>query len=111
AMFRSENVGAAFHLYAQMFGASLDAPSAFEMREPVLMLFCAFSIIYLMPNAVELMRRYRPAMMTYENESYGFAFLRSIWRPSWGWAAFAAILTISSLHYVSRQPPFLYQGF
>ncbi|ASP92075.1 MBOAT family O-acyltransferase [Sinorhizobium meliloti] len=111
AMFRSESVGAAFHLYAQMFGASLDAPSAFEMREPVLMLFCAFSIIYLMPNAVELMRRYRPAMMTYENESYGFAFLRSIWRPSWGWAAFAAILTISSLHYVSRQPPFLYQGF
>jgi hypothetical protein len=52
-----------------------------------------------------------PAMMTYENESYGFAFLRNIWRPSWGWAAFAAILTISSLHYVSRQPPFLYQDF
>ena len=111
AMFRSESLGAAFHLYAQMFGASLGAPSAFEMREPVLMLFCAFSIIYLLPNGVELMRRYNPGIMTYDNESYGFALLRNIWRPSWAWATFAAILTVSSLHYVSRQPPFLYQGF
>ena len=110
-MFRSESVGAAFHLYAQMFGASPGVPSAFDMREPVFMLLCAFSIIYLLPNVVELMRRYRPAIMTYENDSYGLAFLRNIWRPSWTWAAFAAILTIPSLHYVSRQPPFLYQGF
>ena len=57
SMFRSESVGAAFHLYAQMFGASPGAPSTFEMREPVFMLLCAFSIIYLMPNAVELLRR------------------------------------------------------
>lgn len=111
SMFRSESVGAAFHLYAQMFGASPGAPSTFEMREPVFMLLCAFSIIYLMPNAVELLRRYRPAIMTYENESYGFPFLRNLWRPSWAWASFAGVLVISSLVYVGRQPPFLYQGF
>jgi hypothetical protein len=110
-MFRSESVGAAFHLYAQMLGASPRVPSTFDMGEPVLMLIVAFSIIFLMPNGVEMLRRYRPAIMTYENESYGFAFLRKIWRPSWAWATFGAALTISSLFYVSRQPPFLYQGF
>ncbi len=111
SMFRSESVGAALHLYAQMFGASPGAPSTFEMREPVFILLCAFSIIYFMPNGVELLRRYRPAIMTYENESYGFTFLRSLWRPSWAWAMFAGVLTVSSLFYVGRQPPFLYQGF
>lgn len=111
AMFRSESVAAGFHLYAQMFGASPSAPSAFEMREPVLTLMFAFSIIYLCPNSVELMRRYRPAIMTYQNESYGLAFPRRLWRPGWAQAAFLAVLISSSLYYVARQPPFLYQGF
>ncbi len=110
-MFRSETIGAAFHLYAQMFAASIEAPSAFALRNPLVMLLFAFSIVYLLPNGVELMRRYRPAIMTYENVSYGFVFLRNIWKPSWAWAAFAAVLTVSSLHFVSRQPPFLYEGF
>jgi alginate O-acetyltransferase complex protein AlgI len=111
SMFRADSLGAAFHLYAQMFGASPGAPSTFEMREPVFMLLCAFSIIYGMPNGVELLRRYRPAIMTYDNESYGFQFLRILWRPSWTWATFAGVLALSSMFYVSRQPPFLYQGF
>ena len=111
AMFRSESVSGGFHLFSQMFGTSFDAPSAFNMRWPVIMLACAFSIIYFCPNSVELMRRYRPAIMTYDNESYGPAFLRRLWRPGWVQASYMAILVIASLYYVSRQPPFLYQGF
>jgi len=111
AMFRSESVGGGFHLYAQMFGASFDAPSAFNMRFPVMMLFAAFSIIYFCPNSVEIMRRYRPAIMTYDNKSYGPAFLRRLWRPGWVQAGYLSILVLASLYYVSRQPPFLYQGF
>ena len=49
--------------------------------------------------------------MTYDNESYGPAFLRRLWRPGWVQASYMAILVIASLYYVSRQPPFLYQGF
>ena len=111
AMFRSESVGAGFHLYTQMFGMAFDTPSAFDMRHPVMMLCFAFFIIYCCPNAVELMRKYRPAIMTYQNESYGPAFLRGIWRPSRISAAFIIALVFASLYYVSRQPPFLYQGF
>ena len=111
AMFRSESVAGGFHLYSQMFGTSFDAPSAFNMRFPVMMLAAAFSIIYLCPNSVELMRRYRPAIMTYDNKSYGPAFLRGLWRPGWVQAIYISILVIASLYYVSRQPPFLYQGF
>ncbi|WP_336961464.1 MBOAT family protein [Sphingobium aquiterrae] len=111
AMFRSESVGGAFHLYAQMFGASPETPSAFDMQQPVLILAAAFFIIYACPNSVELMRRYRPAIMTYDNQSYGLAFLRGRWRPGWGQAGLVTVLVFSSLYYVSRQPPFLYQGF
>jgi hypothetical protein len=111
AMFRSESVGAGFHLYSQMFGTAFDTPSAFNMRHPVMMLGFAFSIIYFCPNAVELMSKYRPAIMTYHNKSYGFAFLRGIWRPGKIAAVFIAVLVITSLYFVSRQPPFLYQGF
>jgi hypothetical protein len=94
-----------------MFGAASWAPPSFELPYPLLMVSCAFSIIYLLPNSVELMGRFRPAIMTYENQSYGPAFMRNTWRPTWGWAAFAAGLTVASLYYISRQPPFLYQGF
>jgi hypothetical protein len=94
-----------------MFGTSFDAPSAFNMRAPVVTLAVAFSIIYLCPNSVELMRRYRPAIMTYDNKSYGPAFLRELWRPGWIQAAAISGLVLASLYYVSRQPPFLYQGF
>jgi D-alanyl-lipoteichoic acid acyltransferase DltB (MBOAT superfamily) len=111
AMFRSESVGAGFHLYAQMFGGAFDTPSAFDMRHPVMMLCFAFFIIYFCPNAVELMSKYRPAIMTYHNKSYGLAFLRGIWRPGKVAAIFITVLVLASLYYVSRQPPFLYQGF
>lgn len=111
AMFRSDSVAGAFHLYAQMLGASPGTPPAFDMRQPVMMLAVAFFIIYACPNSVELMRRYRPAIMTYDNESYGPARLRGLWRPGWVQAALVAALVFSSLYFVSRQPPFLYQGF
>lgn len=111
AMFRSESVSGGFHLFSQMFGTSFDAPSVFDMRFPVMMLGAAFFIIYFCPNSVELMRRYRPAIMTYDNESYGPAFLRRLWRPGWAQASYLSILVLASLYYVSRQPPFLYQGF
>ena len=111
AMFRSESVSGGFHLYSQMFGLSFDARSLFDMREPVMMLMVAFSIIYLCPNSVELMRRYRPAIMTYENKSYGLELLRGLWRPGWAQASYVCVLVLASLYYVSRQPPFLYQGF
>ncbi|QFS83114.1 Peptidoglycan O-acetyltransferase [Roseivivax sp. THAF40] len=111
AMFRSESVHGGFHLFSQMFGTSVDARSLFDMREPVMMLAGAFFIIYCCPNSVELMRRYRPAIMTYDNKSYGPAFLVRLWRPGWVQASYLSVLVIASLYYVSRQPPFLYQGF
>ena len=111
AMFRSESVSGGFHLFTQMFGTSFDAPSIFNMRFPVMMLAAAFFIIYFCPNSVELMRRYRPAIMTYDNKSYGPAFMVRIWRPGWLQASYFSVLVLASLYYVSRQPPFLYQGF
>tara|TARA_A100001391_G_scaffold48774_4_gene29046 strand:- start:36163 stop:37731 length:1569 start_codon:yes stop_codon:yes gene_type:complete len=111
AMFRAESVSGGFHLYSQMFGFAFDARSLFNMREPVMTLMAAFFIIYCCPNSVELMRKYRPAIMTYENKSYGLSILRGLWRPGWVQASYISILVIASLYYVSRQPPFLYQGF
>lgn len=108
AIFRSDSVSAFGHLLKELvrfdFAALRTVPLAFS----AVMLSSAFAVIYLLPNGVELLRRYRPGIMTYENESYGPPIL---WRPNWRWALFWLGLVLASLYYVSRQPPFLYMGF
>lgn len=108
AIFRSTSVPAFYHLLHEMFRFDFGVPRSVPIAYSGIMLSIAFAVVYLLPNAVELMRRYRPGIMTYDNESYGLAIR---WRPTWRWAIFWLLLVLGSLYYVSRQPPFLYMGF
>ncbi|OYW52451.1 MAG: hypothetical protein B7Y80_18665 [Hyphomicrobium sp. 32-62-53] len=109
ALFRSENVTAYWHLLTQLAGAS-DVPPAIGLRYPSAILAAAMMIIYALPNSAELLSRYRPGIRCYDNESYGARWpLR--WRPTLPWAILLLSSTLMCLYYVSRQPPFLYQGF
>lgn len=118
ALFRSENLTAYGHLLSQMTPATLDVPRAGSALRGILMLLPPFAIIYFLPNSVELLRKWRPGLMTYEHPleptspglwRRGFEALS--WRPDWVWSVVWLTLVISSLYFVARQPPFLYQGF
>jgi len=121
ALFRSESLEAAARLYAQLFSFDFGlARPATDLRESivlardgsfvVLKLIGAFAVIHLLPNSMELMRRWRPGIMTYQNKSYGGIF-RLQWRPTWAWACFWLFLVATSLYFVSRQTPFIYMEF
>ena len=94
-----------------LFVFDLSIPGAVAPYEAALMLAVAYGIIYFLPNSVELMRRWRPGLPTYENPTLAVRWLLPAWRPTWPWALFAGGLMIWGLYYVARQPPFLYQGF
>ncbi|MGE5563989.1 MAG: MBOAT family O-acyltransferase [Bacillota bacterium] len=108
ALFRSESVAAFFHLVRELFRFDLHVPQSIPPLAAAQWIAAALIIIYALPNSVELLSRYNPGIMTYENESYGF---RLKWRPNWRWAAYWTMLVLISLHYIWRQPPFLYMGF
>lgn len=108
AIFRSKSLAATGDLFSQLVTGSLAADRSMPTRRAVEMLGIAFSIIYFLPSSVELLRRYRPGIMTYESTAYGPDI---VWRPNWLWAAFWTFLILTSLYFVSRQQPFLYMGF
>lgn len=108
ALFRSESLGAFFHLLHEIFRFNIRVPYAVSPVAAARWIAAALVIIYALPNSVELLSRYNPGIMTYESESYGFKLK---WRPNWRWALYWTLLVLVSLHYIWRQPPFLYMGF
>ena len=116
ALFRSEDLAAFGHLLTQLTPATLDVPRTGSALRALLTLAVPFAIIYLMPNSVQLLRDWQPGIMTYSHPlgptSRWTGWLGGIvWRPDWVWSVVWLGLVISSLYFVARQPPFLYQGF
>ncbi len=120
-VFRSDNLTAASRMLSRLFAFHFGAGGiAQHVRESIVLqgntphapikLIAAFAIIHLAPNSIELVRRWRPGIMTYENTSYdGIVKLR--WRPNWSWTVFWLALVGTSFYFVSRQTPFIYMEF
>lgn len=69
-------------------------------------------IVYLLPNSVEFLGRWRPAIPTFLNPSNTPPpFRRLRWRPDAVGAVFVVATLVIALWFVTRQSPFLYQGF
>jgi len=68
-------------------------------------------LIGFLPNSIELLRRYRPGIRTYDTPDYTPRPLKFAWRPDWRWALFCGAIFCATLYFISRQPPFLYMGF
>ena len=109
AIFRSESIHSVIFLASQLVAGDLHRHV--KLAAPVTELIPAFAIIFLLPNSIELIGRYRGGIMTYANPSYGSVLGRIRWQPDWKWAAYAAALMAISLYTMTGQPPFLYQGF
>jgi D-alanyl-lipoteichoic acid acyltransferase DltB (MBOAT superfamily) len=68
-------------------------------------------IVYLLPNIYEMLRAYRPAIPTYENQPLTPRLLRLRWRPNLVWGAFVAALAAIAIAKLNVPSPFLYGGF
>ena len=70
-----------------------------------------YGIILLLPNVYELMRRYRPGIVTYDEASATLPWLRLVWRPTLWWALFVSVLGWKALMALPLAQPFAYGGF
>jgi D-alanyl-lipoteichoic acid acyltransferase DltB (MBOAT superfamily) len=114
ALFRSDSVagfGRLIHAALGLNGVPAFAGGEdFGMRHFAILGICFF-VIGVLPNSIELMRRYRPGLFPYANPLSRTAALLPAWRPTWSWAILSGVLMLASLWFIARQPPFLYQGF
>jgi alginate O-acetyltransferase complex protein AlgI len=80
-------------------------------REPLMYLPIAFAIIWLLPNAYEAMRHYRPGIQTFGVASTTLPWMRFRWRPTLLWGIFVALLAIFTVAKLNAPVPFVYGGF
>ena len=67
--------------------------------------------VYLLPNAYDLLRRYRPGIVTFQNDSTSPDLLRRAWRPTVSWALFVSALAVAVFMRINHVTPFLYGAF
>ncbi|MEO6225840.1 MAG: MBOAT family O-acyltransferase [Sphingomicrobium sp.] len=68
----------------------------------------ALAIIYLAPNAYELLERYRPGIVTWQVPSTTPAWLRVRWRPTLLWGLVIALLGLTVFGRLAQPVPFVY---
>jgi len=112
AAFRSDTILGFWHIFLQMFSGDLRGPMPVSLPKSLGLLAAGFAVLWFMPNAVEFLRRYRPAIVTYDNKMYLMDWAKKIvWRPSFVMSAIVTVLFAAALYFIGRQPPFLYMGF
>jgi D-alanyl-lipoteichoic acid acyltransferase DltB (MBOAT superfamily) len=68
----------------------------------------ALAIIYLAPNAYELLERYRPGITTWNVPSTTPTMLRFRWQPTLAWGLFVAALGLAVFSRLAQPVPFVY---
>jgi D-alanyl-lipoteichoic acid acyltransferase DltB (MBOAT superfamily) len=71
-------------------------------------LIFALGIIYLAPNAYELLERYRPGITTWNVPSTTPELLSFRWRPTLLWGVFVAVLGLAVFNRLAQPVPFVY---
>jgi alginate O-acetyltransferase complex protein AlgI len=107
ALFRSPTVTDYLQILKMLFMGGIAMP---HLKTAVEVLG-ALSIVWFLPNSMQILANYRPGIATYANEDYTPLQLRWRWRPDFRWTAVATAMLIASLYFMARQPPFLYLGF
>ena len=112
ALFRSPSLEA--------FGALLGRLVAFDAPPPEIayvgplhwiVLGLIAAAVYLLPNVYDLLRRYRPGLVTFQNDSTAPDLLRRAWRPTVSWALAVSVLAAAVFMRINHVSPFLYGAF
>ena len=109
ALFRSVSLDAFWLLLSRLFFGAWIETGSFMIYAKLFVV--AYGIIYFLPNSVELLRRYRPALLPYANERYDLIGRYLAWRDTWPWAIYFLLLMAGSIYYLGKTSPFLYAGF
>lgn len=115
ALFKSSSVAAFGNLLSCLDGPWLQILYIRQNRVTtnisLVYLVMAAMIVWLLPNAYELLRNYRPGIFTYQVPSTTPVLLRLKWRPTPLWALLYAGISIWILFSLTYQNPFVYGGF
>lgn len=117
ALFASPDLGSFWLVVKSLLGAAGGVPSAAAAAVAAVdarsygVLALGFLLVWLAPNSIELLSRYRPGVSSWVNPSTTPAFLTPRWRPSLPWGAFLISILGASLASMAYKAPFLYQGF
>jgi D-alanyl-lipoteichoic acid acyltransferase DltB (MBOAT superfamily) len=69
------------------------------------------AIVYLLPNAYEVLRRFNPGFHTFKNRSVTPPALRVEWKPNVVWGLLVAAMAVAVLASLNVPSPFLYGRF
>ena len=112
ALFRSPSLAAFWNLLDGLVSFSAPPPeiSFFGWPQWVLLALIAVAV-YLLPNAYDVLRRYRPGIIVFANPSTSPEALRLAWRPNLYWALFLGSIAGAVFLRINHVAPFLYGAF
>jgi alginate O-acetyltransferase complex protein AlgI len=108
ALARSPSIEVFFGLFGNLSGNWTNFGELGPFLGIIRRLICALAIIYLAPNAYELLDRYRPGITTWNVPSTTPAILRFRWRPTLMWGLFVAVLGLAVFSRLAQPVPFVY---
>jgi D-alanyl-lipoteichoic acid acyltransferase DltB (MBOAT superfamily) len=112
ALFRSSSLETFWHLLGRLTTRDGRPPEVvYFVPMHWLLLGLVAAGVYLLPNAYDLLRRYRPGIVTFQNESTSPEPLRAVWRPTVSWALVVSMLAVAVFMRVNHVSPFLYGAF
>jgi D-alanyl-lipoteichoic acid acyltransferase DltB (MBOAT superfamily) len=101
-----------FHYLSQDWLAFFDHSTSRQiLKEKYPLLVLAFAIIWLLPNAYEMLARYRPGHITFPVPSQTPAAARFRWRPTLVWGVLTAVAGLAAVRALGTPAPFVYGGF
>ena len=112
ALFRSPSLAAFWNLLGGLVAFNAPPPeiSFFGWLHWVLLALIAVAV-YLLPNAYDLLRRYRPGIIVFANASTSPEALRLAWRPNLYWAILLGLIAGAVFMRINHVTPFLYGAF
>ena len=112
ALFRAESLTDFAVLMRSLFhGGTAVAAGIRDDVAAHLWVAVGFAVVWLMPNAYEFTRRYRPAIRIWNNPSTTPALFRFVWRPNMVWACVIVLMAAACVPFVNRETVFIYMGF
>ncbi|MEM9439386.1 MAG: MBOAT family protein, partial [Pseudomonadota bacterium] len=122
--FRADSLADAWLVLSAMAGAHEQllkeySLSMFKDAEMLIWLAVGLAIVWFMPNSLQIMRRYRPAIgssavISARGSSLGSRWRDGpsiTWRPTAGWAVLSGLIAGAAVLGISKVSPFLYFQF
>jgi D-alanyl-lipoteichoic acid acyltransferase DltB (MBOAT superfamily) len=112
-LFRAESMDAAMAIFKGMAGLQGFSrhEAGWEGSREIKWLLLMFVVVWGLPNVLQMLHRFRPALETYSGEIAAPRWRRLSWGPTTAWAVMASVFFVAALINLSRVSEFLYYQF